>query len=112
MSNIHSVSTIFHCSVDIRNMFNAVSRQKLREIISTQFPALEGFFDCLYATLGTTLLRCDDGNWIEIPVQQGFSQGCPLSLVLAAIVLNKILVEVDQTMKQAASDSAYIWMQT
>ena len=49
------------------------------------------------------MVRCDDGNWIEIPVQEGFSQGCPLSPVLAAIVLNEILVEVDRTMKQTAA---------
>ena len=35
-------------SQDIKNMFNAVSRQKLREIIRAEFPELAPFADCLY----------------------------------------------------------------
>jgi len=33
--------------LDIRNMFNAISRHKLREIVREEFPSLEAFVDCL-----------------------------------------------------------------
>jgi hypothetical protein len=33
--------------LDIRNMFNAVSRERLREIIATHFPTLEPFADLI-----------------------------------------------------------------
>jgi hypothetical protein len=34
-------------SLDIVNMFNAISRERLREIIAADFPSLEGFADML-----------------------------------------------------------------
>ena len=38
--------------------------------------------------------------WKEIPVCEGFSQGCPLLPVLSAIVLNYILTKVDSVLQQ------------
>ena len=76
-------------------MFNAISRHKLREIVREDFPCLENFVDSLYAQPGKTCVKLDDGEWEEIPVCEGFSQGCPLSPILAAIVLNFILKKVD-----------------
>ena len=35
-------------SLDIRNMFNEISCQKLREIIETKHPELQSFVDLLY----------------------------------------------------------------
>ena len=81
-------------------MFNAISLQKVREIVYDLFPDLENFADCLYDDDGTTCIKQDDGTWTEIPVCEGFSQGCPLSPVLSAIVLNYILTEVDFVLQQ------------
>ena len=36
-----------------------------------------------------------DGSWNYIPVQEGFSQGCPMLPVFAALVLGELLQEVD-----------------
>jgi len=38
-------------SLDLVNMFNAISREELREIVANDFPALEGFADMLYGAL-------------------------------------------------------------
>jgi len=62
-------------SLDISNMFNAISRQKLREIIKREFPELEAFADLLYETEGATGVKMADGSWTYIPVREGFSQG-------------------------------------
>ena len=68
-------------SLDIKNMFNAVSRQKLCQIIAVEFPELANFADLLYESPGQTVLKRKDGTWEWIPVNEGFSQGCPASPV-------------------------------
>ena len=90
-------------SLDIRNMFNAISRQKLREVMMTEFPELEAFADLLYEKEGRTAVKLVDGSWSYLPVQEGFSQGCPMSPVFAAIVLNEILTKIDSKMRALAS---------
>ena len=87
-------------SLDISNMFNAVSRQKCREIIATNFPELQDFIDMLYQDKGQTLVRKDDGTWTTIPVREGFSQGCPASPLFAALVLNYILRKINTDLIQ------------
>ncbi|KAL7502262.1 hypothetical protein ACHAXN_000775, partial [Cyclotella atomus] len=81
-------------SLDIRNMFNAISRERLREVISTKFPPLEPFADLIYDGVGETFVKLEDGTWTVIAVNEGFSQGCPASSVFAAIVLNEILTQL------------------
>eukprot|EP00956_Cyclotella_meneghiniana_P026978 scaffold59555_cov23-Cyclotella_meneghiniana.AAC.1 len=81
-------------SLDIVNMFNAASREELCEIIANVFPTLEGFADMLYEEDGQTYVRMGDGSWTVIGVKEGFSQGCPLSPVFAALVLNSILTKL------------------
>jgi hypothetical protein len=44
-------------SLDIKNMFNAVSRECLRELISQHFPTLEAFADVIYEEPGETYVR-------------------------------------------------------
>ena len=62
----------------------------------------------LYKEPGSQMVRKVDGTWVAIPVEEGFSQGCPLSPIFAAIVLNYILRKVhrDLTLKsiKRASD--------
>ena len=82
-------------SLDIKNMFNAISRETLRHIISESFPHLENFADLLYDSFGKTAVKMDDGTWRYIPVQEGFAQGCPISPIFAAIVLQHILKKVE-----------------
>ncbi|KAL7523057.1 hypothetical protein ACHAXR_000534, partial [Thalassiosira sp. AJA248-18] len=89
-------------SLDIRNMFNAISRHKLRDIVREEFPCLQSFVDSLYATPGKSCVKMSDGDWEDIVVSEGFSQGCPLSPILAAIVLNYILKKVDTILKARA----------
>ncbi|KAL7501910.1 hypothetical protein ACHAXN_000070 [Cyclotella atomus] len=62
-------------------MFNAVSRERLREIISEKFPTLEAYSDLIYDGKGETFVRLENGQWTVIPVSEGFSQGCPASPV-------------------------------
>ena len=83
-------------SVDIKNMFNAISRQKLRQLISESFPSLSAFADLLYDEPGKIRLKRDDGTWDEHPVPEGFTQGCPISPIFAGLVLGDILTRIDK----------------
>lgn len=90
-------------SLDIRNMFNAVSRERLREIISEKFPTLEAYADLIYDGAGETFVRLEDGQWRIIAVTEGFSQGCPASPVFAAIVLHDILSQIQPELEHRAT---------
>ena len=58
-------------SLDIRNIFNAVSRQQLQMIIVKSFPELELFADCLYADFDKICVKEDAGSWFHIAVEKG-----------------------------------------
>jgi hypothetical protein len=90
-------------SLDIRNMFNAVSRERLREIISQKFPTLEAYSDLIYDGNGETFVRLENGEWTVIPVEEGFSQGCPASPVFAALVLHDILSTIQPELERRAA---------
>ena len=93
-------------SFDIKNMFNAVSRERLREIIAESFPTLEPFADLIYDGKGETFVQKEAGTWVIIDVTEGFSQGCPASPVFAAIVLHDILSKIQPLLKQRAAHQA------
>ncbi|KAL7504464.1 hypothetical protein ACHAXN_002357, partial [Cyclotella atomus] len=57
-------------SLDIKNMFNAVSRERLREIIAESFPTLEPFADLIYDGKGETFVRKEAGTWVIIDVTE------------------------------------------
>ena len=50
-------------SIDIKNMFNSISRQKLRHIIAEDFSDLLPCVNMLYATKGQTMVKLEDGSW-------------------------------------------------
>jgi hypothetical protein len=68
-------------------MFNAVSRDRLHELISQHFPTLGAFVDVIYEEAGKTYVRLENSEWEIITVTEGFTQGCPVSPVFAALVL-------------------------
>lgn len=92
--NANSLPTRSLVSLDITNMFNSISREKLREVIAHKFPSLESFADLIYDGAGETFVKLENGQWTSIPVQEGFSQGCPASPIFAAIVLNEIISQL------------------
>ncbi len=95
-------------SLDIVNMFNAVSRRRLRTIIAREFPELANFADLLYEQEGSTAVKLADGTWHYIPVREGFSQGCPMSPVFAALVLDEILKKIDGELRERARVRKYV----
>lgn len=93
-------------SLDIRNMFSAVSRERLRKIIAEKFPTLEPFADLIYEGAGETFVRKEDGSWVIVKVNEGFSQGCTASPVFAAIILHDILSKIQPELESHATHRA------
>ena len=91
-------------SLDIRNMFNAVSRHKLREIIANEFPHLLPFTNMLYQDFHTAKFKDENNRWQEFRVEEGFTQGCPLSPLFAGIVLTHILRQINTELMERAAN--------
>ena len=91
-------------SLDIQNMFNAVSRHKLREIIANEFPHLLPFTNMIYQDFHTAKFKDESNIWREFTVSEGFTQGCPLSPLFAGLVLTHILKQINQELLERANE--------
>lgn len=71
---------------------------------SEEFPKLEIFADMLYEEDGETYIKTEYGTWAIVPVCEGFfqSQGCPVSPLFAALVLNCILRKIQPELEERA----------
>ena len=56
--------------------------------------------------------RWEDGTWRVINMVEGFNQGCPLSGIFAALVLDSILRPLDKLMKDRAAKRLHDGMVT
>ncbi|KAL7528024.1 hypothetical protein ACHAXR_002233, partial [Thalassiosira sp. AJA248-18] len=72
--------------LDLVNMFNEVSREVVFDIIRVKFPHVLPLVDLLYRDPGT-VWNMEHTQTVE----EGLNQGCPLSAVLAALVLQEVV---------------------
>jgi hypothetical protein len=89
-------------TLDITNMFNAISRQACRYQISkfsTIHPLLP-FFDLLYYTPNTCWHKSPDTHHANFPQWEGFAQGCPLSGAFSDLVLAMVLQPINHELQQ------------
>jgi hypothetical protein len=88
-------------SLDITNMFNAISRQACRYQLS-QFPTLRPllpFFDLLYSNPNTCWHKSPESHFAHFPQWEGFAQGCPLSGAFSDLVLTMVLQPINDELK-------------
>ena len=90
--------------LDLKNMFNNISREKLLHIIGTHFPELVPLATILYGLSGKAHYRWHDGSWRWFDMDEGANQGCPLSGMFASLVLHHVLVPLDMELQQRAAD--------
>ena len=95
----NSLPTRALVSLDIKNVFNSISREKLLQLIHKRYPSLSPFAEALYAEPGYSIVKRSDGTWTIIPVTEGFSPFWP---IFAAIVLNEILTELQELLNNLA----------
>lgn len=89
-------------TLDIENMFNAISRQACRHTI-IQEPTLQPlcpYFDLLYSKSNLCWYQTPERQYLNFPQQEGFTQGCPLSGAFADIVLTLVLQPINEQMEQ------------
>jgi hypothetical protein len=89
-------------TLDIANMFNAISRQACRHALlqdNTLQPLLP-FFDLLYHQHNRCWYQTPQGTYQQFPQEEGFTQGCPLSGAFADIVLTQVLQPLNQQLQQ------------
>ena len=91
--------------LDFRNMFNEISRVKAREELEIHFPHLLYLFDRLYPLSGNlNYYLKPDGTWGSFLQKEGFAQGCPLGPFLSALVLLRLLTDLQAELDARASD--------
>ena len=89
-------------SLDIRNMFNEISRERAIEIISTHFPHLTHTVNLLLSDPTTCWYLTPSGEWKSSQQKEGLPQGCPFSPVLATLVLHIIISKLDKKLRARA----------
>ena len=90
-------------SMDRQNMFNKISRERALDIINTHFPQLSQIANTLLAKPTTCHYMEPNGEWSHFQQGEGLPQGCPFSPVLAALVLNIIIKNLDKQIRARAA---------
>jgi hypothetical protein len=92
--------------LDIVNMFNEVSRDAARSILSKQphFQALLPYFDLMYGSANRCYFTTPDGSTDFFLQHEGFPQGDPLAPVLACLVLHQLLEPLNAGLADRASN--------
>jgi hypothetical protein len=75
-NNLPSHAAIFF---NLTNQFNSVSRQAFFNVIATSFPEILPLTTLFYKHAGTVHHKWADGTWRTLLMEEGVSQGCPLS---------------------------------
>jgi Reverse transcriptase (RNA-dependent DNA polymerase) len=85
--------------LDLKNMFNCVSRQALRDTLQAnpQFSPLTPFFDLLYNQPNTCYYQDSTGALGTFTQEEGVAQGCPLRPVGACLVLHQLKTALQPT---------------
>ena len=78
-------------TIDLVNMFNEISRDTIFKVVRERFPDIMPLVIMLYAQPGDVFFKWEDGSWRTERMEEGVNQGCPLSSILAALVLNEVL---------------------
>jgi hypothetical protein len=91
--------------LDIVNMFNEVSRNAARKILSTQphFQALLPYFDLMYGSANRCYFTTPEGTTDFFLQHEGFPQGDPLAPVLACLVLHQLLEPLNAGLSDRAA---------
>jgi hypothetical protein len=99
-NNLPSRAAIF---VDLTNMFNAVSREELFDIINKDFQELSGLTHLLYADSGDVFFKWNQVSWKSLQMKEGVNQECPLPPIFATLVLHRVLKSLDKQLQKRAA---------
>ena len=86
-------------SLDIRNMFNEISRERELDIINTYFLHLSHIANILLLQSTTCYYMIPNGKWRSFEQKECHPQGFPFSPVIAALVLNLVVTKLDKHLR-------------
>ena len=88
---------------DLTNQFNSVSRQAIFNVIAKSFPEILPLTTLFYEHAGTVHHKWADGTWRTLLMEEGVSQGCPLSPIFASLVVACLLKPLDKLLRARAT---------
>jgi len=89
---------------DLTNQFNSVSREAFFDVINESFPEILPLTTLFYDHPGTVHHKWADGTWRTLLMEEGVSQGCPLSPIFASLVIARLLQPLDILLKERAQE--------
>ena len=88
---------------DSTNQFNSVSREEFKNGIATSFPELLPLVTVFYYQPNTVHYIWNDGSWRRLLMEEGTSQGCPLSSLFASFIVARLLEPIDRKLGECAA---------
>jgi len=95
-NNLPSHAAVFF---DLTNQFNSVSRQAFFNVIAKSFPEIPPLTTLFYKHAGTVHHKWADGTWHTHLMEEGVSQGCPLSPIFASLVVACLLKPLEKILR-------------
>jgi len=71
------------------------AREEFKNVIATSFPELLPLVTLFYNQPNTVHYKWNDGSWRCLLMEEGASQGCPLSPLFASFVIARLLKPID-----------------
>jgi len=84
----------------LTNQFNSVSCEEFFNVIETSFPELPPLTKLFYHEANTVHHKWDDRTWHTLLMNEGVSQGHPLSPLLASFVGARLLEPIDSLLRE------------
>jgi hypothetical protein len=72
---------------NLTNQFNSVSWEEFKNVIATSFPELLPLVTLFYNQPNTVHYKWNDGSWHCLLMEEGTSQGCPLSPLFVSFLV-------------------------
>ena len=88
---------------DLTNQFNSVAREEFKNVIAISFPELLPLVTLFYDQPNTVHYKWNDGSWRRLLMEEGTSQGCPLSPLFASFVVARLLEPIDGLLRERAA---------
>jgi len=88
---------------DLTNQFNSVSSEAFFKVITDSFPEILPRTTLFYEQAGTVHYKWADGTWRTLLMEEGVSQGCPLSPIFASLVVTNLLQPLDIELRERAA---------
>jgi len=73
------------------------------DVIETSFPELLPLTKLLYEDPGTVYHKWTDNTWHTLMMEEGSTQGCPLSPIFGSLVVARLLQPIDINLRKRAA---------